>query len=85
MGEQTDTDTAKLVVYFRSFANAPKTCEFPQSENRSSHEPPETGLGFTAAATGLGNVIIILLLREKITIPVGQFLIYCLPANQPNY
>jgi len=31
-GEQTDTEMAKLVVYFRSFANAPKTCEFPQSE-----------------------------------------------------
>jgi len=30
--EQTNTDMAKSVVYFRSFANAPKTCEFPQSE-----------------------------------------------------
>ena len=29
---QTDTDTAKLVICFHSFAKAPKTCEFPQSE-----------------------------------------------------
>jgi hypothetical protein len=58
---------------------------FLSQKIRSSREPPETGVGFTAAATGLGNVIIILLLREKTAIPVGQFLIYCLPANQPNY